>query len=263
MSRTKVITTMSQEYWDKVGQYSVSTWPALMQKDWQLWFHDTPNLPITYHVNFSSPAKYEWWKSAEEMDSRFTKKQKPYGYQKEWKTFSHKSFAQWESYEKEPAGLMVWCDADVKWKVSPTTDLLLKCLDGKFCAFMGRDRVNPAEQKKRKYKKLPNETGILIYNLDHPVAETFFKNFKNVYLSLKLFDGYDWSDCGAFETAMIETDKKYFNDLTLSQPPAINPLPLTILGNYFEHWMGWRNKEAQADLSGNREKEKIMKVGKK
>lgn len=255
----KVVTTLSQEYWDRVGQYSVITWPNLMPDDWKLWLHDSPNLPIKHDLNFTSTNKQEWWKLAEVKVSQFTKKQKPFGYQQDWKTFSHKVFAQCESFEKESSGLMMWCDADVKWKKQPTTKFLIKCLDGKFCAYLGRDRVNPAEHKKRKYKKLPNETGILIYNLDHPIAEKFFYNFKEIYLSLKLFDGYDWSDCGAFETAMLETGKENFNDLALPYPPAISPMPLTVLGNYFEHWMGWANKEARSDISGNKEKERLLK----
>jgi hypothetical protein len=62
---------------------------------------------------------------------------------------------------------------------------------------------------------------------------------------------------------MTLTGKEYFNDLTKNNPPALNPLPLTILDEYFEHWMGWTNKEARDDLSGKKEKSKILKRLKK
>jgi hypothetical protein len=68
-----------------------------MPADRKLWLHDSPTLPIKHDLNFSSTAKQEWWESAEKKESSFTKKQKPFGYQKDWKTFSHKVFAQWES----------------------------------------------------------------------------------------------------------------------------------------------------------------------
>jgi hypothetical protein len=104
---------------------------------------------------------------------------------------------------------------------------------------------------------------IIVYNLDHPAAPAFFKNFEEVYTSFKIFDHYDWSDCGGFELAQEATGKEFFNDVTKNDPPAINPLPLSLYDEYFEHWMGWTNKEARADLSGTKEKEKILKRLKK
>ena len=41
-------------------------------------------------------------------------------------------------------------------------------------------------------------------------------------------------------------------------PPAIAPLPLTFLSNYFEHWMGWSNKNQKDDVSGKRERNRIL-----
>ena len=53
----KVITTMSQEYWDRVGQYSVSTWPGLMPGDWKFWLHETPELPLPADFKLNSVEK--------------------------------------------------------------------------------------------------------------------------------------------------------------------------------------------------------------
>lgn len=256
MKTVKIITTMSQEYWDKVGQYSVSTWPGLMPSEWQLWLHETPDIPISANLKLTSDEKEAWFELA---SIEALKHPEPFGYQKEWKTFAHKTFAQWESYKKEPTGIMVWCDADVKWKKKPSTEFLLECLEGKFCSYLGRDRVDTSQTAKHKYKKLPNETCFLVYDLDHPKAKEFFTKFEEIYKSFQLFDYYDWSDCGAFEQAMLSVGKEYFNDLTKDTPPAINPLPLTILDEYFEHWMGWANKEARDDVSGKKEKFKILK----
>lgn len=256
----KVITTMSQEYWDRVGQYSVSTWPGLMPGDWKFWLHETPELPLPADIKLNSVEKEKWFEEAAIQSTNYPT---PPGYQREWKTFSHKSFAQWECYKQEPNGIMVWCDSDVKWKKQPSTAFLRECLEGKFCAFLGRDRVDTSLTAKKQYKKLPNETCVLVYDLDHPMAKTFFEHFENVYKSFKLFEHYDWSDCGAFEIAMTLTGKDHFNDLTKNNPPALNPLPLTILDEYFEHWMGWTNKEARDDLSGKKEKSKILKRLKK
>lgn len=252
----KIITTMSQSYWDRVGQYSVSTWPTLMPDGWELWLHDTPDIPLKVNKKISGEEKAEWIKQAHIASDG---KPQPPGYQKEWEMFCHKSFAQWECYKLDPQGIMVWCDSDVKWLKQPTEELLRQCLDGKFCGYLGRDRVDTSQTAKRKYSKLTPETCIIVYNLDHPAAREFFSRFEEVYKSMKLFDLYSWCDAAVFEHVKSSLPSEYFNDIGKNDPPAVAPLPFNFLSEYFEHWMGWTNKEAREDLSGKKEKEKYLK----
>jgi hypothetical protein len=252
----KVITTMSQEYWDKVGQYSVSTWPDLMPNGWELWLHDTPDLPLTATKKINNTEKYKWVEEATPVSEKFPP---PPGYQSEWRMFCHKSFAMWESYKEDPTGIMVWCDSDVKWLKAPTNELLQRCLDGKFCAYLGRDRVDTSQTAKKRYAKLTPETCFIVFNLDHPIAREFFSKFEEIYKSMELFNLYSWCDAAVFEHVMNSFPKEFFNDITINNPPAIAPLPLTFLDEYFEHWMGWSNKDAKEDVSGKREKFKIIK----
>jgi hypothetical protein len=254
----KIITTMSQEYWNKVGQYSVSTWPDLMPADWEFWLHDTPELPLTTHKKIIETEKYNWIANAEPISKMFDA---PPGYQSEWKMFCHKSFAMWEAYKAEPNGIMVWCDSDVKWFKQPNIELLQKCLDGKFCGYLGRDRVDTSTTAKKKYARLTPETCFIVFNLDHLIANEFFNKFENVYKSMDLFKLYSWCDAAVFEHVMNMFPKEHFNDITKDNPPAIAPLPLTLLNDYFEHWMGWSNKNARGDISGNKEKHKLIKRG--
>jgi hypothetical protein len=254
----KVITTMSQEYWDKVGQYSVSTWPNLMPAHWNLWLHDTPDLSIVPDKKITNTEKYNWISKAESVAEQF---QRPPGYQAEWKMFCHKAFAIWESFKEEPTGIMIWCDSDVKWLKSPSDHLLQKCLEGKFCAYLGRDRVDTSQTAKKRYAKLTPETCIIIFDLDHPIAKEFFSKFEEVYKSMQLFNLYSWCDAAVFEHTMNVFPKEFFNDITINNPPAIAPLSLTFLHEYFEHWMGWSNKTAKQDVSGRKEKNKLIKKG--
>jgi hypothetical protein len=256
----KVITTMSQEYWDKVGQYSVSTWPDLMPTDWEFWLHDTPDIPLITSKKIIETEKYNWINAAEPVSKM---SMAPPGYQSEWIMFCHKSFAMWEAYKIEPKGFMVWCDSDVKWFKQPNIELLQKCLDGKFCGYLGRDRVDTSTTAKKKYARLTPETCFIVFNLDHLIANEFFNKFENVYKSMQLFELYSWCDAAVFEHVMNMFPKEYFNDITKNNPPAIAPLPLTFLSEYFEHWMGWTNKEAREDISGKKEKEKILKRNKR
>lgn len=258
MNNIKVITTMSQEYWDKVGQYSVVTWPRLIPDGWKLWLHDTPDLPIKIDRSIKETEKCKWIEEAEKVADSYPQ---PPGYQREWKMFCHKSFAMWESYNLEPTGIMIWCDSDVKWLKSPSMDLIGKCLNGKFCAYLGRDRVDTSKTAKRRYSKLTPETCIVIFDLDHPIAEKFFHRFEEIYKSMELFKLYSWCDAAVFEQVKNEFSEEYFNDITKNNPPAIAPLPISFLNEYFEHWMGWSNKEARDDVSGKKERTKLIKRG--
>jgi hypothetical protein len=270
--KVKIVTTMSEKYWAATGQYTVGHWKENLPEGWEIWLHDTPHIPIPYnkrlelarcsnpHSNLS--AKHEFWEEAENFTKGITP---PPGYMKEWKRFSHKSFAQWETALEDMSGIMVWMDADVKIRKPLNKEILLKCLDGKFCGYFGRDRVNtkdPAYKKEyRHYERLTIEGCFIIYNLDHPIAKKFFNMFKNTYLSMELFKYIDWCDTGAFELTKSKFPQEYFNDITGHLPAVPSPLTISILDEYLEHWMGTINKRERADVVGQKEKEMLKQRG--
>ena len=78
--------------------------------------------------------------------------------------------------------------------------MIIRALNGKFCGYLGIDRVDTLTNKKlASYGRLNVETGIIVYNLDHPIAKKFFEIQKNIYLTNESFKLYDWSDTGVFE----------------------------------------------------------------
>lgn len=272
--KIKLVTTMSEKYWQATGQYTVSDWKQNMPEDWELWLHDTPDIPVQYDKRLPSSVcanphwkgklseKENYWHDAQAFTTNLTP---PPGYMKEWKRFSHKSFAQWETAFADMSGIMVWMDADVKIRKPLNKEVLLECLDGKFCGYFGRDRVNtkdPAYKKEyRHYEKLTIEGCFLIYNLDHPIARKFFTAFKNTYLSMAMFSYFDWCDTGAFEYTKSFFPAENFNDITGHLPPVPSPLTISILDEYLEHWMGTINKRERADVVGQKEKEMLKQRG--
>lgn len=257
IKKIKAVTTFSQDYWNATAQYTVKNWPIKKPKDWEIWLHDSPKDYIEADNYIEQKEKNNWIENAKIESQKYPL---PPGYMSEWHKFCHKSFAQWETYEADPQGIMVWFDSDVVWKEIPTTDIVIKSLNGKFCGYFGRDRVDTTKVKKQ-YPKLNIEACYIAYDLDHPVAQKFFNTFKNIYTSMELFNLYDWCDTGVFEEAMIRTGKDYFNDITGHLPPALAPLPISFLDQYFEHWMGSKNKELKKDASGLKEKFKMQKRG--
>lgn len=243
---TSIVTTFSPKYWKRTAQYTVKDWRSYMPSDWNLILHNSPKVNVGQDLNLTSSKKDSWYNSAKliEKDTR------P-GFMKEWNKFYHKSFAQWETYEHNPNGILIWMDADVKFK-KPLTDALIKeCLNDKFCAYLGRDRVNTQdpifEKRYSQYDYLSPETCFIVYNLNHPLAKDFFNSFKEIYTSMKLFDNFSWCDAGAFITTVNKFSKESFNDITGHLLPTPLPLNVSILDEYLEHWIGTANKKNKTD----------------
>lgn len=259
----KIITTLSQKYWKRTGQYTVAEWKSMLNDSWKLWIHDTPtDLPIKYDVSINCQHKNDWLIQADKIARQ---KQAPPGYYKEWNKLCHKSFAQWECYEKDPTGIMVWMDADMKFRKPLDENVFKDLVKDKFCAYLGRDRVDTQSEIYKsaygQYKLLSPETGVIVYNCNHPIAKDFFNTMKDIYMSMKLFELYDWSDTGVFYTCVKKFDKKHFNDMTEHLPPVPSPLTISVLDEYLEHWMGTANKKNKKDIIGMKEKQELVNQG--
>ena len=257
--KVKILTTLSQEYWDYTGQHTVKFWKNFMPGDWELWLHDTPELGIKYTKSIPTKDKYLWLIEAEKISSSIPENLHPPGYYREWKKFSHKSFAQWEAYEADPTGVLVWLDSDVFIRKQLDESVVTRALNGKFCGYFGIDRVDTTSKKLSGYGQLNVETGMIVYNLDHPVANKFFEIQKNIYLTNESFKLYDWSDTGVFEESMIRTGKEHFHDITGHLPATPAPMPISFLDEYIEHWIGDAGKETRSDHIGQNLKTKMMK----
>ena len=260
--KIKILTTLSRKYWEQTGQYTVANWRHDLPKGWEFWLHDTPKLPVFADRYLPEINKSSWTAKAKEYVQG---RELPVGYMKDWERFTHKSFAQWETYEADPSGILIWLDSDVRFKKPMNKEVILECLDGKFCGYFGRDRVNTEDpifkKEYRHYDRLTVEGCVYIYNCDHPVAKDFFAALKNTYLSMDLFNYFDWCDTGAFHYTKSLFDEKYFNDITGHLPPVPSPLTVSVLDEYLEHWMGTANKKARADVIGEKEKALLKERG--
>lgn len=256
--KIKLVSTLNHKYWKKTGQYTVAHWKKNIPTSWQIWCHDTPNIPANIDRYLEPSAeKRVWFEEAERLNHELTL---PPGFMKEWYKFYHKSFAQWESFFIEPNGIMIWCDADVKFKKPLTLEIVKRCLDGKFCAYLGRDRVNTTHplfiKEYGQYKKLTPETCFIVYDLNHSIAKDFFTEFKNVYLSMELFNLMSWCDAGAFINTVEKFPEEFFNDITKHLPATPLPLNISMLDEYLEHWIGTRNKKERRDVRGQQLKDR-------
>jgi len=259
----KIVTTLSQKYWKRTGQYTVAEWKSKMPPSVKLWIHDTPTeIPISYDISLDCKGKDKWIRSAETVAKQKTQ---PPGYYKEWNKLCHKSFAQWECYEYDPQGIMIWMDADMKFRKRLDESVFENLLGDKFCAYLGRNRVDTQSDVYKtefgQYNILSPETGVIIYNCDHSIAKDFFSKMKDTYLSMDVFNLYDWSDTGVFWDTVQSFDNTHFVDLAENYPPTPFPLIVTPLDEYLEHWMGTKNKKNKSDTWGETERISLKKQG--
>lgn len=263
VQRMKIITTLNEKYWNRTGQYTVAHWKPLIPKEIKLWVHDTPeSLPISANKLLSSNNKQRW---IEEAGKIAPQREQPPGYYKEWSKLCHKSFAQWECFEADPKGIMIWMDADMKFKKQLNYNVIKNLIGDYFCAYLGRDRVDTQNEIYKKefgqYEFLSPETGVIIYNCSHPIAKDFFTKMKETYLSFDVFNLYDWTDTGVFWNTVQSFDKAHFIDLAEKSVPTPFPLIVTLLDEYLEHWMGTKNKKEKSDTWGETERVSLKKQG--
>lgn len=260
--KIKVLTTLSDKYFKRTGQHTVKFWKDLIPSTWQFWVHDTPALPFKFDKSIPQKEKNEWTVKAREYSRDLPL---PVGYMKEWEKFTHKSFAQWETYEEDPSGILIWLDSDVRIKKPLTDKVILDCLSGKFCAYFDRSKVDTQHPIYAKnygqYQRLTVEGCVYIYNLDHPIAKEFFERLKNTYLSMEIFQYFDWCDTGAFEYTKNQFPSEYFRDINEDLPHVASPLTISILDEYMEHWMGTANKKQKSDIIGEQEKRDLLQQG--
>jgi hypothetical protein len=230
----KILTTFSKEYWERTAQFTVKSWHNFMPSSWKLILHDTPNVGIKFDKLIISKKKNEWIKEALSVSKGYVNKNPcfPLGVNS-WLTFCHKAFAIWEAYEDDPQGILFWCDSDILWKKKIDDKIILNALDNKFCGYFAADLGRAGA-----------DTGILFFNLDHPIAKDFFFIYKNNYLSFDIFKKDLWYDVENFIFTKSFFNPLLFNDIAKNVQPTRGPIYKSYFKNYCDHWMGGINKAA-------------------
>lgn len=186
---------------------------------------------------------------------------RPRDYHKKFKwdavRFANKVYAVFDAWHRRLGSWIVWIDADVfvhsNINYGQFKDLLP---ENKYVTYVGRGKGSQTWP----------ECGFYGFNLNHPVAHDFLKEFERMYedADAGIFTLDEWHDSFVFGDVL---DKyKDFKDAVHDYADGIyvktaktggggHPFINSILGNYFDHLKGSRKTEGRsrkADLMGER-----------
>lgn len=103
--------------------------------------------------------------------------------------FSHKVYAQLDAFESEHR-YVVWLDMDILVKAEITQGFLKSLVKDHFVAYLGRQGCH-------------TESGILIFDTEHPDFPEFVKRYRAMYDDRRIFMQPYWTDCHAFDAAIV------------------------------------------------------------
>ena len=156
-------------------------------------------------------------------------------YKQDFIKFCYKVFVTCHHALNSNADFLIWLDGDINTKANFNVEKNLHYFDPNyFCWFLGRDYC---ERNKNKSDSVSTETGIIIFNLNHPISKDFFEDYKNIYETDKLFGLNEVHDGYVFDIVRKKYKQKYFKAFYQSQD-ADFPLRKIDLGKILEHQIG-------------------------
>jgi hypothetical protein len=141
--------------------------------------------------------------------------------------FSHKVFALFQFLESNDTDILIWLDGDSRTHSKIIeNDIESWCPDGKFAGYLARPW-------------LYTETGFHIFNMRHPIANDFLREWKQYYLDDTIFNLEMWTDCHTYDAAKLKFDDSHWYNLS---PPIKNNHPFINgpLGDFMDHMKGPR-----------------------
>lgn len=141
--------------------------------------------------------------------------------------FSHKVFAL-EACARSGADLVLWLDGDTKTFSKISREVINSWLPvGKFAGFLHRPT-------------LYTETGFHIFDMNHELADKFFKEWIKYYEDDSIYSLVQWTDCHTYDAARQKFDQKYWFDLSPQDLKVSHVFINGVLGKYMDHMKGKR-----------------------
>lgn len=256
MTKIVCITSMDQNYYNRIGKLMLQSWS-------KRWFKDSTL--VVYNEGFNVPTNINniqtknWNKHCNKDWSIFSKKTDSVPVKK----FAKKGFAFLHGMKTLDFDLLIWIDADILFYQDVNKRDILNILPStKLIAFFDTYyQLNPdytlEEYNDPKRTISAAESGFVIVNKNHYNFNQFVKNYEKYYTAHNkpecLGNWYDGNICSAsaFDFRHDIIDMSKFRTTNKTQ----TPLNYSWLGEYFRHHKG--NVKSKLDLL---ELEKQLKI---
>ncbi len=158
--------------------------------------------------------------------------------------FAFKIFAMKKALSICSAEYLIWLDADII-TIKPIRESFLNSLvdKNKYTSYLGRSHV-------KKENVRYSETGFIIFNTQHTLHSTFWKQIDEMYLGGKLFKLDSWTDSHVFDAVRTNLEKnERLQNINISDfgirdvGNESHVFVASILGDYMDHKKGSRKKK--------------------
>lgn len=228
-----VVTSFNEKYWKEIGETTVGN----LDQNWIdnsniFLYHQLPSIPNKKFKNrtlwidlYDScpdlPKFVEEWK--DHPNANGSKK----GFRSNAVKFVHKTFAIWHRAKIQKEGWLIWLDVDSFVYKKIDEDLLQKvCPQNYAISFMGRPG---------KY----SECGWMGFNLSHPKALEFLKEWEDLYLSGKFIELSETHDSWTFDHIRLKWNQpNLFFNVNSEAKTNKNPFAQSLIGTNIVHAKG-------------------------
>lgn len=157
--------------------------------------------------------------------------------------FAHKVYAISKALEEVKTKYLIWLDADIKtYKKLPLKFLETLIDEDSYLSYLGRENIS---LKHLNY----SECGFLIFNTEHSIHKTFWKDMMKMYDGGALFFEKEWHDSYIFDVVRknleAKNNIKNFNisDIELVELNNDNHVFVSsVLGKFMDHKKGHRKQ---------------------
>ena len=228
MTKIACITSMSQEYYDHVGQSCIETFTAFWPDNITLY---------VYNESIGKPRKkkrveYMPWECVEQDYNKYAERTENKGAVK----FAKKAYPIIHAMKNIDCDRLIWLDAD-SYTTRPINPQLLSLIspDDVLSTHFGVKHTWPSDSDPNR-KSFSCETGFFVLNKKHPMFKDFAKRYEEYYthdLGYSLRRFYDGEVYGAVVAEMVAKGAKV---LDLNPDHEIkSPIPRSVIGEYISH----------------------------
>ena len=180
MTTFDFVTSMSRQYYDRIGHKLVESFLTYFPDNYQLHVWTEDGIPIHPRVIQHNLADNEFY---QKFTLKCTKKSKG---RKKIQKMSIKVGVQYEASKILTGDVLVWLDADVQIKNKVTEAFFNTVRPIQLANYMGQENNQGPE------------TGFISYNRHHEHFNTFMQRFVDVYYSNKIYELKTPFDTGAW-----------------------------------------------------------------